>query len=843
MRRLSIARTVVVALLGLTVLLAVLAGLGVASLYDARQRYENRLSQTYQLQTAAGQLLAAAVVEEATARTAPGPAGYALRLQAQNAFNEAISRALAASQGDAADTALIRRIAAEENALRAGPTSAVQPLAARQDIAALSTSQIGRRKHAQHQARSDTRKALVAIILSGTLAVLAAIGLVAFLITRMRSPLDDLVATAERLASGDLEARAKVGGPVELQTLGSAFNTMADALADALGRVQQERRRLERTIESLGDALLLIDGDGVVVAANPRAAELVPELPVGARMSANSEAEGPDGTAASGEDRVLPPLSRALAGEVIVERGPLTLAATAAPVDDPTEEGGRPQTVWTLRDVTERARLERLKSEFVATASHELRSPLTSIKGFVELLAHGTDLDARQREFVDIVLQSTNRLVELVNDLLDVARIEAGQIEVSLQPVDLRQVVREVAVLMGPRLNEKQQDLELELPEDVPRAQADGERMRQIVTNLLTNAHLYTQAGGHLGVALRAGESEVAVVVSDDGPGMDHEQLMRIFERFYRGSQRERGTGLGLSIVKSLVDLQGGRIDVKSAPGKGTRFAVALPIAAHVPTMETIRAALRGRRVLVIDDDEAISRLITERLDALGVRAEAVHDGLAALERLRAEPWDAITLDILMPGMSGFEVLRQLRADPQLASIPVVVVSVFSAREALAGEWVVSKPIDPERLSEALGSAVLAHRVRVLTAARPAQHEHVTAILDKLGVSHDWAPDRATAESMCALRRYEIALVDAGLPGFEEVIAHLDLRGRRPGRAVLVFGPDDSSGLTRLGVLSVEELPAAVLGALADQAGRAADGTAPESGVAGESGRLPAAGG
>ncbi|HEX4109646.1 MAG TPA: ATP-binding protein [Solirubrobacteraceae bacterium] len=799
MRRLSIARTVVVALLGLSLVLAVLAGVGVASLYSTRQHYENRLAQTFELQTAAGQLLAAAVVEEATLRDASGPGAGHERLEAKLAFNEAIAHARADAAGNVDDLALIQRIAADEAALRRLPSSAQRPLAARQDIATLSSDQLPRRAQARAKARSDTRRAVTTIAVSGGLALGAAMALVAVLLARLRRPLDDLVGAGQRLAEGDLRARVHVGGPLELRVLGSSFNAMADELAAALERLDVQRRRLLQTIESLGDALLVVDAQGRILAANPRAGELVGELTVGSSLADAAEP--------------LPPLREALGSEVIIDRGGLTLAATAAPLE--AEDGsGAGQTVWTIRDVTERARLERLKSEFVATASHELRSPLTSIKGFMELLAHGTALDERQREFVDIVMTSTDRLVDLVSDLLDVARIEAGQVDVHRRPIDVREVAREVLDLMSAQAREKHQQLELRAADDLPRAQADADRVRQILINLITNAHLYTPAGGHIAVELSADSATVGIEVSDDGPGMDPVQLAQIFDRFYRGTQRERGTGLGLSIVKSLVDLHEGTIDVTSAPGEGTGFLVRLPRAISPALGERAREALRGRHVLVVDDEESIAQLIVERLGALGAAAEAVGDGRTAMTRLRERDWDAVTLDVLMPGMSGLEVLREIRADPRLAGIPVVIVSVLSPREALTGERVVRKPIDAEQLGDALGSAVLARHAEVLVLGREETREQAASALRAMGANYDWAVSGPHAVSQLSRGGYRVVLVDSGLPGALERVAELQGAAGEERVAVLAYGDGENEvDLARLGAESVrlEDLPEALM--------------------------------
>ena len=583
MRRLSIARVLSGALIGIAVILAVITALGIAALYQVRQDYENRLSVTSALEVAAARLSSAAVVEDVEFRMLPGTRNAGRLKRAQDAETAAAGTALQLVAADPdgpsgrliadavmADTAA-RRLASRPSTggrgllaeRRASGLIAVHLAHARRAADLLSVRQAARADSARASARSKTRKALIAVIVSGGLALVAVLLLIVALIRSLRTPLSDLVSATRRLADGDLGTRVQPAGPRELVSLGEAFNRMGEDLAGATAQIEAERRRLSITIESLGDALIICETDGTVVAVNPRAGELVPDVRPGVRVGRGTTQ--------------LPELARALAGEVIIVSDRATLAVTAARL---TSGGGG--VIWTVRDVSERARLERAKTEFVATASHELRSPLTSIKGYVELLGNSKGLTPRQSEFVRIILLSADRLVDLVNDLLDVAKLEANSVELVRRPTDLAEILAEVAELMAPRLAEKHQTLDLDIGGRLPNADVDAGRVRQIVTNLLTNAHIYTADGGRLGISLRAGAKGLSIGVSDTGRGMTEAERARVFERFYRGEgpRAETGTGLGLSIVKSLVDLHGGSVDLESQVGVGTTFTVNLPVAA-----------------------------------------------------------------------------------------------------------------------------------------------------------------------------------------------------------------------------------------------------------------------
>jgi CheY-like chemotaxis protein len=261
---------------------------------------------------------------------------------------------------------------------------------------------------------------------------------------------------------------------------------------------------------------------------------------------------------------------------------------------------------------------------------------------------------------------------------------------------------------------------------------------------------------------------------------------------------------------------------VESSPGAGSTFTVRLPAEPARMAGLQPRTAIRGKRVLVVDDEPEIALLISEQLARFDVETEVANSGDEAVERLRDGHFDAMTLDILMPRRSGLEVLRSLRQNPDLARTPVVIVSILSGGEALLGEWKVTKPVDPEELADVLGSAVLAGRTRVLVVARSSVRPRLEPALVRLGLDHEWVTSGAAAAQACGQGRFEVALVDAGMRSPQAVLRGLDLRGRRIGRAVLLFSSgDDAPGVANLGgePVPIEGAALAVLQTLSEEVG------------------------
>jgi signal transduction histidine kinase len=236
------------------------------------------------------------------------------------------------------------------------------------------------------------------------------------------------------------------------------------------------------------------------------------------------------------------------------------------------------------RDAAERDRIEQMKDDFVLTVSHELRTPVTVVKGFAEMLtAQKKTLNSRQFEAAEVISESAGQLQTMINDLLDLARSDAGKLRIDPEPTSVRALAQRIGRQMRPHFDERRQKLTVSVEKNLPEVQADGDRVGQVLANLLTNANKYAQEGARVRLTAAKNGRAVEFAVTDDGPGLGEEELEHVFERFWRAQSGETqavgGTGLGLAIAKSLVELHGGEIEAESMPGKGASFRFTLPVA------------------------------------------------------------------------------------------------------------------------------------------------------------------------------------------------------------------------------------------------------------------------
>src|SRR5580704_2667780 len=374
----------------------------------------------------------------------------------------------------------------------------------------------------------------------------------------------------------------------------------------------------------------------------------------------------------------------------------------------------------TARD--EAMEASRTKSSFLANMSHELRTPLNAIIGLTELLCDNAARFGTEKALEPLrrVLRAGRHLLSLINDILDLSKIEAGKMDLILESVAIRPVVDEMLGTARPLAEQNENALELDCSDDIGSVHADNIRLRQILLNLLSNACKFTKAGTvRLRVARtrEAGREWVDFAISDSGIGMTEEQLGRLFQEFSQAdastTRQFGGTGLGLAISRRLCRLMGGDITVTSIPGEGSTFAVRLPAAAETilsvaaSAPEITAAKEEGARgtVLVIDDDPTARDLIAAYLADSGFIVETAANGVDGLKKAHALRPAAITLDIMMPDIDGWTVLAALKGDPALADIPVVIVTIVDEQRrgiALGAAGYMTKPIDRDRLVEIL---------------------------------------------------------------------------------------------------------------------------------------------
>ncbi|HWG54361.1 MAG TPA: GAF domain-containing protein [Gemmatimonadaceae bacterium] len=349
------------------------------------------------------------------------------------------------------------------------------------------------------------------------------------------------------------------------------------------------------------------------------------------------------------------------------------------------------------------------KSQFLASMSHELRTPLNAIIGYSEMLEE----EAEERGHVDYVpdLQKVRaagrHLLALINDVLDLSKIEAGKLELFIESFDLCAAVGDVATTIRPLVEKNGNRLVIETPADLGEMRSDLTRVRQILLNLLSNACKFTEKGTiTLAVAHRSGDVEFRV--SDSGIGMTPDQLSRLFQAFAQAeastSKKYGGTGLGLAITRRFCELMGGTVSVTSEPGRGSTFLVRLPANAgeQAESLASERNGAKSGLVLVIDDDPAVRAITRRVLSREGYDVVEAADGETGLRLAKELHPHLITLDILMPGMDGWAVLAALKADPALAATPVILQTIVEDRNlgfALGASEYLTKPIERKRLA------------------------------------------------------------------------------------------------------------------------------------------------
>jgi signal transduction histidine kinase/CheY-like chemotaxis protein len=466
------------------------------------------------------------------------------------------------------------------------------------------------------------------------------------------------------------------------------------------------------------------------------------------------------------------------------------MAAAAAALD-------RARLLDELREANARLREANAhKSVFLASMSHELRTPLNAVLGFSELLLDAPERNfsaATQHRFLEQIHSSGKHLLGLINDILDLAKVEAGHMELRLQPVSVPGVFDQVMSIVEPLAGQKNIRVSAN-PNGAGEIVADAGKLKQMLLNLMSNAIKFTLEGGTVTMTGARFGDRIEVTVADSGIGIAEADLARIFEEFQQVDssvgRQQQGTGLGLSLTRRFALLHGGDVTVESTVGTGSVFTIRLPLkAAPQPAaaaqLELPRSSADQARplVLVVEDDTAAAELIVRQLDQAGFRADVMRTGADVLSRARELRPVAITLDILLPDFDGWEVLTRLKRDPATSAIPVIVVTVVDDPDlgiALGALDYFVKPVDTKLLVDRLksvhgGSRVRRKRVSVLVVDdEPANREWVAGILEPAGFDVILAAGGREGIELARSRKPDLVILDLLMPdlsGFEVVKA------------------------------------------------------------------------
>ncbi|MBK9168689.1 MAG: response regulator [Bryobacterales bacterium] len=646
------------------------------------------------------------------------------------------------------------------------------------------------------------RMALVSSIAFSVMALV-----VFFLSRRLTDPVRRLRAATAGVATQDYESARELAAVSrrddELGELATGFAQMVREVAareaslrEAQAEMQRSEQHFRSLIENTSDGILILDGGGIIRYASPSVRRVLGRgaaTLAGLRFEDVLAPEDPAQFAAAlaGSDEAWGSVRR------FETRGrrdgtPRDFEVTANNLlDEPAVAG----IVVNVRDVTEAREAGRLarekeaaegankaKSEFLANMSHELRTPLNAIIGYSEMLQEIAEDEGYEDLTPDLrkIHSAGKHLLNLINDVLDLSKIEAGKMELFVEDFDLKPFLDDVSAVIQPLAAKNGNRLVFELPPDPGRMHADVTKVRQAVFNLLSNACKFTKEG-EVRLRLEPAETDrIRFSVSDTGIGISPEQMAKLFGAFQQAdsstTRKFGGTGLGLAISRHFCRMMGGDITVKSEAGKGSTFTIDLPqrvadakqAPAPAPNTAALPEAVRGV-VLAIDDDPLVADLLRRTLARDGLRVEHAPSGTEGIERARALRPDVITLDVMMAGMDGWEVLAALKADSELSPIPVVMLSIVDDRRhafALGADEYLVKPVDREKLSALLRTYAngTARRHALVVDDEPANRELLRRALE----GHGWEVTEAAngREGLECLSREtpDVVLLDLMMP-------------------------------------------------------------------------------
>ena len=596
----------------------------------------------------------------------------------------------------------------------------------------------------------DTRRRAVMTLLAMMAGCLVGASLLGYVLARsIVVPINHLLHGVQTITSGDLSHELEVRSQDELGTLALAFNSMAQQLKGLFNtleqRVEAATRELQSTlaymstiIDNMADGLLATDPDGRITRANPA---LKIMLGFG-----EDRLEGLESDKVFAED-VRELVAATSSGREQYASAEVQLAnerigkAVATAIFKDSDVGEAFQdcigSVILVRDITREKEVDQMKTDFISTVSHELRTPLTSVLGFTKIIKKRFEkvllpqlegvtekktarAVGQVQDNLDIIIAEGERLTKLINDVLDVAKMEAGKIDWKMEKLSVGEIIDRATVATSALFTKKGLAQIKDIPDDIPVITGDRDRLIQVVINLISNAVKFTDEGS-VTCQVRQEKNDLIVRVIDTGDGISEADQPKVFEKFKQVgdtlTDKPKGTGLGLPICKQIIEHHGGRIWVESRLGEGSTFSFSLPVLLestlesrqsdkvlffeHARQKAELQEHEGPKSILVVDDEASIRKLLRQELEPEGYRVLEAKNGAEAIEMAWKDPPFAIVMDVLMPEMNGFEAAGVLKSDPLTMDVPIVILSVLEGQEMgyhFGIDCYLPKPIDTRQL-------------------------------------------------------------------------------------------------------------------------------------------------
>ena len=525
--------------------------------------------------------------------------------------------------------------------------------------------------------------------------------------TLILKPLRELIKATNGLKTGDMDQTVKIKRNDEMGDLMSIFNENIKDLRESQHSLITERNRLQAIMESAGVGIFIVDTEGKILFCNPNFGDITGWSLKDIRWKKWEEVI----SASANPQKITAPRTydimettrqgKAKTGQLIFNRQDeeVVIKYIYTPYRD--RENRVIGAIGVFSDMTQEVTLERMKSDFVSNITHELRTPLAAIKGAADLILGGLEgpVNPGQKRFLKIIKGNTERFIKLINGLLDLSKIESGKVKMNFAKQSILPVISEVLDSLRPLVNEKKVILETKIPERTGTIKFDRDRISQVLVNLVSNAIKFTPEKGEITVEVQEFSDRVDVNVSDTGIGIAPENLSKVFDRFYQvnssTTKTAAGTGLGLVICKDIINAHRGEIWVVSEVGKGTKFTFSLYKEGARgerteedfpnPKPKSRKKPFVVKKVLIVEDDANLAEIMKTCLEKKNYEVIIAPTGKDAIKLTKKEQPDVITLDVLLPDINGFEILKTIKNYETTKDIPVIMVSVTEDENKVKG--------------------------------------------------------------------------------------------------------------------------------------------------------------